>query len=216
MLGLISLALVSNLFGNTDSAGLLLLMLAGGIFATGVALLFLRTSRAALVGVLAAPMSIVLLFALYLFSFFASAYLNRHHQDFAANGVELIAPARQMEELYDDCHHFISYGQNRVPLFNSVAYFGGRYKLTMQVPVEIQSDTMGSTNGSPEFYLNEVESVDISPSGQTGASFSDGLNFGYAKWQKVYDSNGDFDKIGFTIDPTAVPNFDKFSNASLR
>ena len=119
-----------------------------------------------------------------------------------------------MEELYEDCRHFITYGQNRVPLFNSVAYFGDRYELTMQVPVKIDSEKTGATIGSPKFFLSQVSAVDISPSGQVTTSFDGGLNFERAEWQKVYQSNGDFSKIGFTIDPTAVPGFQKFADAS--
>src|SRR6185295_19618749 len=61
-------------------------------------------------------------------------YKVRGHQEFAANGVSQIKPAREMDQLYADCRHFITYGPNDVALFNSVAYFGDRYELTMQVP----------------------------------------------------------------------------------
>ena len=212
-LGLLSIALVSNRFGNTDWVGLLLFPLAGGIFATGVAHLFLRLPSSALLGIASTPIWAVAPFVFYWAFFFATAFQNRHHQDFAVNGVSQIAPAAQMDELFKDCRHYITYGPNNVPLFNSVAYFGDRYELTMQVPVEIESDSSGSIIGAPNFYLNETSAISVSPTGQIGASFSRNLNFGPAKWRQVYNGNGDFGKIGFVVNPTPVPNFKTYTDA---
>ena len=119
-----------------------------------------------------------------------------------------------MGDLYNDCRHYITYGRNNVPLFNSVAYFGDRYQLTMQVPVEIESGSSGSTIGTPSFYLNETSAISVSPTGQIGASFSRNLDFGSAEWAQVYNSNGDFGKIGFVVNLTPVPNFKKYTDAS--
>ena len=109
-LGLLSIALVSNRFGNTDWVGLLLFPLAGGIFATGVAHLFLRLPSSALLGIASTPIWAVAPFVFYWAFFFATAFQNRHHQDFAVNGVSQIAPAAQMNELFKDCRHYITYG----------------------------------------------------------------------------------------------------------
>ena len=141
-------------------------------------------------------------------------YKVRGHQEFAANGVSQIKPAMEIDQLFDDCRHFITYGPNDVPLFNSVAYFGDRYTLTMQVPVNITSESSGTMTGKPQFYLNEVSAVSVSPTGQIGASFSRGLNFGQTKWQTVYDAEGDFSTIGFIVKKTPVPSFDKYAAAS--
>ena len=128
------------------------------------------------VSVLAIPVIwVVLYFGIYLGY---GNYKVRGHQDFAANGVSQIKPAMEMDQLFDDCRHFITYGPNDVPLFNTVAYFGDRYELTMQVPVDIQSESSGTITAKPQFYLNEVKSVSISSSGQVGASFSRNLIFG--------------------------------------
>ncbi|MEX0611328.1 MAG: hypothetical protein WD229_04335 [Pirellulales bacterium] len=163
------------------------------------------------VGVLAVPFIwAVLYFGAHLYG----NYKVRGHQEFAVNGVSQIKPAREMDQLFADCRHFITYGPNDVPLFTSVAYFGNRYQLTMQVAVDIQSASSGATVGEPQFYLNEVTAVTVSPSGQVGASFSRNLNFGAAKWQQVYVSGGDFSTIGFNVAPTSVPDFRKYADAS--
>jgi len=135
------------------------------------------------------------------------------HQAFAANGVLQIKPAREMDELFADCRHYVTYGANGVALFNSVAYFGDRYELTMQVPVDIQSRSSGTMIGAPQFYLCEVRSVSVSPSGQVSAWFARNLSFGAAKWQEVYDSGGDFSAIGFNVDTTPVANFKEYAAA---
>lgn len=133
-------------------------------------------------------------------------YKVRGHYEFAANGSSQIKPAKEMATLFARCRHFISYGPNEVPLFNSVASFGNRYVLTMQVEVEIQSRSSGTMVGRPRFQLLEVDDVTLLPSGQVQASFSRDLNFGDTEWQQVYASGGDLTTIGFDVDTTAVAN----------
>ncbi len=140
-------------------------------------------------------------------------YSVRGHQEFAANGVSQIKPANEMDQLYDDCRHFVTYA-NGVPHFTSVAYFGDRYTLTMEVAVDIHSSSSGTMTGKPQFYLNEVNKVTVYPSGQVGASFSRNLNFGKAKWQTVYEAGGDFSTIGFKVNKTSVTDFQKYASAN--
>ena len=140
-------------------------------------------------------------------------YANLGHQEFAANGVSQIEPALQMDQLFDDCRHYITYDGQETPMFTSVAYFGDRYTLKMRVPVEIQSKTLGRITGAPQYSLDEVNEVTISPSGQVRAAFSRSLNFDFAEWEKVYEANGDFAVIGFDINTKPVNNFNQFSDA---
>jgi len=180
----------------------------------GISLRFLHPLFAPIIAVVAPPIAFCVAVVIFWVCVLATGFLYQGHQQFAANGVSQIAPASQMDELFDDCRHFITYGPNDVPLFNSVAYFGDRYKLTMQVPVNIESEFLGSITGEPKFYLNEISKISISPSGQVGASFSRNLDFGSAEWKQVYNANGDFGKIGFVLDPTAVPNFKKYTDVT--
>jgi hypothetical protein len=119
-----------------------------------------------------------------------------------------------MDELFEDCRHFVTDGPNDVPQFNSVAYFGGRYELTMQVPIRVDSGRSGKVVGKPKYYLNEVSAVSISPSGQVSAMFSRNLSFGPSEFAQVYDAHGDFGTVGFAINATPVPNFQKYADAS--
>ena len=64
-LGALALALVSNRFGNTDTIGLPLLGLAGWATGTGLLHLRFRLRDAALLGLFAAPLTVVAVFLLF-------------------------------------------------------------------------------------------------------------------------------------------------------
>jgi hypothetical protein len=138
------------------------------------------------------------------------------HQDFARSGLSQIQPASEMASLFEDCRHYIVYsGRNSISTWNSTAFFGGRYTLTMQVPVAIASSHSGHVTGEPEFLLLEVSAVDVSPSGQVGASFGRQIKFGAKEWKTVVDHKGDFSKIGFPIESRpAIKDFDRYAKAS--
>ncbi|REJ92439.1 MAG: hypothetical protein DWQ34_13000 [Planctomycetota bacterium] len=142
------------------------------------------------------------------------------HQEFAANGVAQIEPARQMEELFDDCRHSIKYtGRNSVSTWHAEAYFGGRYQLTMQVPVRIESSTRGEVTGEPKFYLIEVRSIHhYGSDGRPGATIEQGNDWPYPfsaeDWAKVYEAGGDFSVIGINLKTDEpVKGFDDWANA---
>lgn len=137
------------------------------------------------------------------------------HRQFAANSTSHIQPSREMDLLFPDCRHYITYGPNDVPLLNSEAYFGDRYVLSMQVAVAIQSPNSGQMIADPEFLLLEVSSVSVSPTGQVGASFSRNLKFTASEWRQVYSSSGDFGLLAFPLNPTPVPSFPLYA-ASCR
>lgn len=197
-----------------DDFAWLILGVGVSLSAFAIALWFVRPRIALIAAIVAPPLAFSLASVLFIACVIAQGLGNRHHQSFAANGLSQITPARQMDELYDDCRRYITYDGNFRPEFNSVAYFGGRYELTMQVPVEIKSASSGSMIGEPRFHLHEVSDVSVSPTGEgAGASFSRDFKFGLPEWEKVYQAKGDFSVIGFTINPTPVPDFEKYTAA---
>ncbi|MDA7920905.1 hypothetical protein N9B73_04030 [Verrucomicrobiales bacterium] len=156
------------------------------------------------------------IWAIFYFGIYAGygSWKARGHQEFAKNGIAQIQPAAEMETLFDECRHFIIYtGSESVSTWNATAYFDGRYQLTMQVPVEIESARLGTMIGEPRFFLNEVDVVSLRDSGQVSVSYSRSFNFDVDEWQKVFSSGGDFSSIGFTLKTTAVPHFKKIVNA---
>ena len=140
----------------------------------------------------------------------AGAVPHLGHPEFAAKAPEHVAPAAEMDRLFPRCKHFLSYGAGDVPLVNSVAYFGGRYQLTMQVPVSIESATKGAATAPPRFLLYEVKSFTFHPTGEvSGIRYSDQRGFGRAEWDRFVASGGDLTVLG--LDPKAppLPDFDR-------
>ncbi len=159
----------------------------------------------------AVPLALAGIWVVFFDSYLGFEYhRTRGHQEFAKNGVAQIEPAAQMDRLFDECRHYITYGRpNNASIWNSVAYFGSRYELTMQVPVAIASSNIGKKTGNPRFYLVEIREVTVSAKGQVEATFGESLEFGLAEWNKVVDANGDFGAIGFQFKNDApVKNFD--------
>lgn len=143
-------------------------------------------------------------------------YKVRGHQQFAAQSQALIPPAWEMGKTFADCRHYIVYGKHAgedTPLFNTTAYFGDRYVLTMPVPVQIDSATAGHMIGIPIFSLQEVHSISIDD-GQITTSYSRSMEFGPNEWAKLYQAKGDLKAIGFTVNPLPVPNFQNLRAAS--
>ena len=71
--GFAGLALVSNQFGNTDTYGLPVVALGGYLLGTGICHLFTSLRYAALIGLVAGPFSLALLFLAYWIGLFATA-----------------------------------------------------------------------------------------------------------------------------------------------
>jgi hypothetical protein len=114
--------------------------------------------------------------------------------------------------------HFITHfgfnrwGGDRTNIWNSEAYFAGRYSLTMQIPVivDYKKETI-TPAGDPTFYLKEITRCD-----GTAAWYTGGIQktFGKDEWQTIYESDGDFSAIGVNIQRNApVQNFDAFAQA---
>ena len=64
-IGLAGLTLVSNVFGNTDVYGLLMVGVAGMVSGTGACHLFMKLPQALIAGLLCAPLAVALLFVVY-------------------------------------------------------------------------------------------------------------------------------------------------------
>ncbi len=65
MCGLVGLVLVTNRYGNTGTMGLPVVGFGGLLFAVGFSHLFVKLRYAIVVGFLAGPMSVVLLFVVF-------------------------------------------------------------------------------------------------------------------------------------------------------
>lgn len=92
-------------------------------------------------------------------------------------------------------------------------FFGGKYQLTMDVKVKVDFKARTVTQlEEPVFYFFEIEKVDVNSSGSPITTYNPDheKHFGIAEWKKVYESGGDFSKIGIEIKPEVVKNMKVF------
>ena len=129
-----------------------------------------------------------------------------------ANAVKSEPNVVAFEKLYPGSEHFISYftGRHGTPRWNSKALIHGRYVLTMQFDVSIDSSgTQVTAASAPQFYLVEVSSVTTSPGGQTSVSYNGGSQrqFGVEEWKTLEASGGDLSSLGAEVKrDQPVPN----------
>ena len=116
-----------------------------------------------------------------------------------------------METLFGEGDHFITYyGVDSGPkLWNSEVFFGGRYKLTLQVEVEINywKHKIVKVVSPPKFYLSEIDSTIRDRANQVeGANISKNWQLDEAKWKKLVEAKGDWAVIDIPVktnDPVA-------------
>jgi hypothetical protein len=127
-----------------------------------------------------------------------------------------IPAAVEMESLYGAADHFITYygmktsGTNT---WNTDVFFGGRYRMQMQVPVRVNySKQTLIVDGEPTFYLFEYTEVDLEGAASVGKNF----RFSQDEWEKVCKAKGDLTVIGIVLNPNPVVNFDKLVEAYRR
>ena len=124
-------------------------------------------------------------------------------------GINSLPWPKQMETLFGEGDHFITYyGVDSKPkLWNSEVFFGGRYKLTLQVEVEINywKHKIVKIVSPPKFYLLEVDST-IRDNVGTGSISSRGWELAETQWEKLVEAKGDWSVIDIPVktnDPVA-------------
>ena len=139
------------------------------------------------------------------------------------DGFAKIPQAAEIEDLLGEADHFISYSGPGVKQdWNTEVHFAGRYCLTMQVDVKVNSSfsKIVEVIGEPKFYLGEITGVEVFPDGTVGASSDQGCQyaeFGLKEWNKVVQAKGDFSVVGVPIKKgQPVPNFEKYVEATRR
>jgi hypothetical protein len=134
------------------------------------------------------------------------------YQKALQSGLQMIPQSREIQEVLGDADHFISYHGSLVSgcEWNTEVFFGGRYCLTMQVPVRMGKDfdKVLAVVGEPAFDLVEVE--EIREDGLVIYNRRAERRFGAKEWSKVYKAHGDFSAIDIKLQKgPPVKNFDK-------
>lgn len=137
------------------------------------------------------------------------------------SGIMHLAWPKEMETLFGEGDHFIThYNRSSGPkLWNSVVFFGGRYVLSLQVPVEIDysSNRVHRTAGSPKFYLNELEMISIDSNGLVSATISRQSVINEDKWSQLVKNRGDWAVIGIKVQTNApLSEFSKYVQAQRK
>jgi len=142
------------------------------------------------------------------------AFDAKRYAQAVKSGFKKIPEAMQIERLFGEADHFISYSGPEVSQdWNTVAFFGGRYILTMQVEIETNASFSEVTNvlGEPKFYLWEIGQVIVSPRGGVEGKFAGSWTFGLKEWKKVVEAGGDFSAVGIIIKKDQpVKSFDAY------
>jgi len=144
------------------------------------------------------------------------------HDKVVQDGIHTLTFPKEVEGLVGatNVDHFISnFGSKaHAPTWNSVAYFGGRYELSLQVNISVNFEncTVKGTTGSATVYLNEVTRIEISTSGGAGARLKGGIG-GISKlnehdWKKLIAHAGDWSVVNVPIVTNAPPikDFDEY------
>ncbi len=128
-----------------------------------------------------------------------------------------IPSAVEMEKVFGDVDQFIEQYGLKSPNANrwdTEAYFGDRYVLTMQAPIAIDYKIHKfKVTGKLYFQINEVKRVIIDSDGVVMTYYGEQFVFSEEEWKRVYESQGDFSKIGIKLNPAPVKDFDKCQRA---
>ena len=132
------------------------------------------------------------------------------------SGRSLIAPALEMEKQFPKTEHMlIMYGGTGSTLheWQTVAFFEGRYELTMTVNVILSSDgkKILKVVEEPKFYLSVCQKILDGGGGATYIASRD-QQFGLKKWNEFRDSGFDLNTLDPAHDGSTLSSFDTFAD----
>lgn len=145
------------------------------------------------------------------------------HDEVIQHGIETLIPAKEVNSLFGatNVDHFISSFGSKIdaPVWNGVVFFGGRYRLSLKVPISIDYEKcrLNRATDSVIVYINEVTKVEISTSGGAEATLKGGIGkLSESDWKKLVTHGGDWSVVGVPILTNAPPirNFDEYVRQS--
>jgi hypothetical protein len=139
------------------------------------------------------------------------------HDIVVRHGVETLILPSEVESLFGatNVDHFISgFGSKTHPaVWNSIAYFAGRYRLALQVPISIDYERcslVGATN-SAMIQINEVTKIEFSKSGIAEATMKGQWRLNENEWKWLVKNSGDWSVVKVPIVTNApVKGFDEY------
>jgi hypothetical protein len=134
-----------------------------------------------------------------------------------ASGASVVPYAVEMEERFDHTDHFIvefDPSRDGQSSWQSISYFGERYRLTMEVPVQIDASRKQIIScGIPNFVLNEVVEIKMP---NVEARYARQWTFGVDEWTRFKAIDDDWASIGIELRFEPVEHFDEYVAAWSR
>lgn len=139
------------------------------------------------------------------------------HDNVVKHGMKTLSFAKEVDSLFGatNVDHFISnFGSRTLPsIWNSVAYFENRYRLSLRVPIAIdyeKCELAGSTN-SVTVQINEVTKVEFSKSGIAEATMRGQWRLNENEWKWLVEHHGDWSVVKVPVATNApVKGFDEY------
>jgi len=129
---------------------------------------------------------------------------------------KLLPYALEMEEQFPSTDHFIThFGFDSGPgPWNSVSYFGQRYNIHMKqsISIDYKAGKISGRIGEPQFYLFEIDSIEVLPDGRMVATFrtQSEKHFGATEWKQFRDSGYNLSALGIVPNGSPVVHFDEY------
>jgi hypothetical protein len=123
-----------------------------------------------------------------------------HNSEIIASGLRQLRWPARIERLFGQTDHFVDFsGHAGSKQWNTVAYFDGRYELTLQVEVEIGANYSIQNSKSPKLSLVEVESLERRENGTFQAKISNQWVLDESQIDRLLESNGAWETVGIAI-----------------
>ncbi len=132
-----------------------------------------------------------------------------------------IPEAIQMQEAFSQhASHFIAnYGQRTSTLWNSEVFFGGRYSLSLVVPIVMDYESgEARITGAASFVLLEYGEIKRLSNGNLSGTIGREWKFGSKDWKKICRSADDIDfsRAGITLNESGMDGFEDFVAGKLK
>jgi hypothetical protein len=119
------------------------------------------------------------------------------------SGYAAVPEAKQIDDLFGPAWHGVyNYTEPDTVEWQTKAQFGGRYELSMIVPLQVNRRTgkIRQVLGKPRFLLYSIINVQLRPDGTVDqVRFGESKELSPADWEKVVAAKGDFSVIGLSI-----------------
>ena len=137
-----------------------------------------------------------------------------HYEEAISSAKESVPAVREFTDLFPESIHLITYYNGRMgkPTWTSTVGLHGRYVLHMQFQVKFnRAGTRIESYTSPQFYLEEVESLSIDKMSESITPGEIDMSFGTVDWDKIVKAKGDLSALGISVKKAQpVPGFEEF------